>query len=129
MPGVGQETFDTLSTEAQFLAKLGKEQDAKAEMRQALNLPAATAIQIHLFGRQLLAEHKNAEAMEVFQLNAKRNGDAWPVHVGLARGYSALGDLKQALEHARKALPQAPDPANQAALKAMIETLASGKPI
>ncbi len=36
-----------------------------------------------------------------------------PTHVGLARGYSANGDLKQALEHARKALAQAPDSLNR----------------
>jgi hypothetical protein len=128
-PGLGQETFDTLSTESQLLAKLGKDKEAKAEMSKALSLPGTTPIEIHLFGRQLLAEHKNAEAMEVFQLNAKRNGDVWPVHVGLARGYAAAGDLQKALEHARKALPQAPDPLNKAALEAIIEKLAAGKPI
>jgi hypothetical protein len=129
MPGIGQPNFETLSTKAQFLAKLGKSEEVKATMKAALDSPGTTALQIHLYGRQLLAAHKNAEAMEIFKLNAERNGDAWPVHVGLARGYSALGDTQQALEHARKALPQAPDDLNRNSLEAMIKNLSSGNAI
>jgi hypothetical protein len=77
----------------------------------------------------LLVAKKPKEALEVFQLNADRNGDNWPVHVGLARGYAAVGDTGKALEHARKALPQAPDPLNQKSLQTMIEDLSAGRPI
>jgi tetratricopeptide (TPR) repeat protein len=98
-------------------------------MQTALHSPTATAVLIHQYGRQLLTAKKNAQALEVFQYNAERNGDAWPVHVGLARGYSATGDLQKALEHARKALPQAPDAPNRQILEAMIETLSKGKPV
>jgi Flp pilus assembly protein TadD len=49
--------------------------------------------------------------------------------VGLARGYSATGDLKQALEHAQKALAQAPSDAERQSLEAMIKTLSDNKPI
>jgi hypothetical protein len=129
MPGVGQANFDTLSTKAQVLSKLGKESEAKAAMTLALNQPGTTPLQIHTYGRQLLAAHKNAEAMEIFKLNAQRNGDAWPVHVGLARGYSAQGDLQKALEHAKKALPQAPDDLNRNSLDSMIKTLSAGTAI
>jgi hypothetical protein len=129
MPGVGQSNFDTLSTKAQFLSKLGKESESKATMTLALNQPGTTPLQIHVYGRQLLAAHKTAEAMEIFKLNAQRNGDAWPVHVGLARGYSAQGDLQKALEHAKKALPQAPDDLNRNSLDSMIKTLSAGTAI
>jgi hypothetical protein len=37
--------------------------------------------------------------------------------------------LKQALEHARKALAQAPDPVNRRSLEAMVEALSTGKPV
>jgi hypothetical protein len=129
MPGIGQSNFDTLSTKALFLAKLGKAADVKATMKAAIELPGTTAIQIHLYGRQLLAAHKNADAMEIFKLNAERNGDSWPVHVGLARGYSATGDIQKALEHARKGLTQAPDELNRNALEVMVKTLSAGNPI
>jgi Flp pilus assembly protein TadD len=65
-------------------------------MQTAVHHPTATSIQIHQYGRQLLAAKKNQEALEVFKLNAERNGDAWPVNVGLARGYMAVGDYKKA---------------------------------
>ncbi len=76
-------------------------------MNLAIRDPSATPLDLHQYGRQLLAEKKNKEAMEIFQLNHERNGDQWPVHVGLARGFAANNDPKQALEHARKALTQA----------------------
>ncbi len=126
MPFVGEANFNTLSVKAQILNKLGREAEAKPIMEAALHSPTATPIDIHQYGRQLLSEKKVAEAMQVFQYNAERNGDAWPVHVGLARGYAAMGDTKQALEQAKKALPQAPDDLNRKSLEAMIEALTKG---
>jgi tetratricopeptide (TPR) repeat protein len=125
-PGVGEENFNSLSVKAQVLAKLGREAEAKPVMQAALHSPTATPLDIHLYARQLLREKKVDEAMQVFEYNAERNGDAWPVHVGLARGYAAKGDAKQALEHARKALPQAADDQNRKSLEAMIEALTKG---
>lgn len=129
LPGIGQANFDTLGTKAQLLSKLGKAAEAKSVMETAIHLPGTTSFQIHQYGRLLIAAHKNAEALEVFRLNAERNGDAWPVNVGLARGYSATGDIAKALEHARKALPQAPDDLNRGSLEAMIKTLSEGHPL
>lgn len=128
-PFVGQANFTTLSTKSQILAKLGRNEEAAKLMDQAIKDPAATALQIHQYGRQLLAEKKTEEAMKIFQLNAQRNGEAWPVHVGLMRGYAANGDLQKALEHAKKALVQAPDELNRKNLEAMVKTLEEGKNI
>ena len=77
-------------------------------------------------GRQLLAQKKADEAMKVFQLNAKLHPDVWPVHVGLARGYAALGKKKEALEEAKKALPQAPNEPSRKALENMIQQIDAG---
>jgi hypothetical protein len=128
MPFAGQTNFDTLSTKALVLSKMGRESDAKEIMSTAVRDPATNRFQIHQYGRQLLAEKKTQEAMEVFKLNAERNGDAWPVNVGLARGYMAAGDYKKAAEYAQKAAVQAPDPVNKQNLEAMAKTLAEGKP-
>jgi len=49
--------------------------------------------------------------------------------VGLMRGYAANGDLQKALEHAKKALVQAPDELNRKNLEAMVKTLEEGKNI
>ncbi len=129
MPFVGQQNFDTLSTKALILSKLGRDPEAKTIMDAALHLPSTTALQIHVYGRQLLAAKKNSEAMAIFKYNAERNGEAWPTHVGLARGYAAMGDNKQALEHAEKAVPQAPDPINKKSLEDMVKALSAGQSI
>lgn len=127
LPGVGQANFRTLSTKAQILNKLSRTSEADAVMAAALDLPGALPIQIHQYGRQLLTENKPKEALAVFQKNAKRFGEAWPVHVGLARGYSAVGDYKTALKHAEIALTQAPDDINKKSLAAAVIRLKEGK--
>ena len=128
-PFIGEENFTTLSTKALVLTKLNREKEADSVMQTAIKLPTATPIAIHQYGRQLLAAKKVDEAMAVFQYNATRNGDEWPVHVGLARAYAAKGDNKLALEHAKKALTQAPDPLNKQSLEGMVKALEAGQSI
>ncbi|MBZ5723354.1 MAG: DUF2911 domain-containing protein [Acidobacteriia bacterium] len=126
---IGEANFATLSNKAQVLEKLGRKDEAAAAMQAAVHHRSATPFDLHQYGRRLLAEKKNQEAMEIFKLSFERNGDIWPVHVGLARGYAANGDPKQALEHARKALTQAPDELNRKGLEAMVAALEGGQPI
>lgn len=123
----GQETYSTLSMKAQIQAKLGKLEDAEATMKKAME--KAAPFEVHTYGRQLLTEQKPAKALEVFQFNFEKFKGAWPTHVGMMRGYSATGDLKKALEHAKAALEQAPDDVNKNNLKASIKTLSEGKPL
>lgn len=128
-PFIGQENFSTLQTLGQVQAKLGKSAEAQATMAKALDHPAASPTEIHQYGRQLLAQGKKQEAMAVFEKNAQRFGDTWPTHVGLARGYSAMGKYDKALEHAKIALGQAPDPVNKQSLENAVKALAEGKDI
>jgi Protein of unknown function (DUF2911) len=128
-PFIGEANFTTLGNKAQVLAKLGRTEEAKAAMQLAVRHPSASPLDLHQYGRRLLAEKKDKEALEIFLLNQERNGDQWPVHVGLARGYAANGDPKQALEHARKAAAQAPDALNRKNLEAMVAALEAGKPV
>ncbi len=127
LPGIGQTNFSTLSTKAQILAKMSRTEEAAAVMAKALDLPGTTVFEIHQYGRQLLAQGKPQEALAVFEKNAKRFGDTWPVHVGLARGYSATGDYKTALKHAELALPQAPDDINRKSLTDAVARLKQGQ--
>jgi tetratricopeptide (TPR) repeat protein len=126
---IGEANFTTLNNKALVLDKLNRKDEAAATMQLAIHHPSATPLDLHFYGRRLLAEKKNQEAMAVFQLNFQRHGETWPVHVGLARGYAATGDSKQALEHARKALVQAPDAVNKKGLEDMVAALEAGKPI
>ena len=128
-PFVGQVNFTTLSTKAQLLAKLGRGPEAKKTMDTAMELPGTTSLEIHVYGRTLLGMKKVDEALAVFEVNAKRFGDQWPTHVGLARGYAAKGDTAKALEHAKLALAQAPDPLNKKSLADMVKDLEAGQTI
>jgi tetratricopeptide (TPR) repeat protein len=126
-PPTGQETFASLSTLAQLQEANGKAEDAKKTMEQALNHPTAGPLDLHQYGRQLQAQKKNEEALKVFELNAKRNPGVWPVGVGLARGYAALGQKDKALAAAREALPKAPNDASRKNLEALIKQIEDGK--
>ncbi|MEZ4883310.1 MAG: DUF2911 domain-containing protein [Chitinophagales bacterium] len=123
LPFGGEKNFTTLQTKANILEKLGKKEEAAATMKQAIEHPTAGVFQVHQYGRQLIAEGKKKEALEVFEYNMKNFGDVWPVRVGLARGYSALGEYDKALEHCKIALERAPDKLNKDSLVAAIEKL------
>jgi Protein of unknown function (DUF2911) len=123
----GQVNFITLSTLADAQAANGLTDDAKKTRELALNQPTATAIDLHMYGRKLLSQGKKDEAMAVWQLNAQRHPNEWPVNVGLARGNSALGRLDEALKYARLALTQAPDEMNRNALAEGIKKLEAGQ--
>ena len=49
--------------------------------------------------------------------------------MGLARGYSGIGNYKKSLEYLLKAQPQAPDPANKSNVEKMIKLAQDGKDI
>jgi hypothetical protein len=125
--GIGQENFTSLATLADLQAANGKTAEAEKTRQQAIESPGTQPTEIHQYGRQLLQENKNEEAMKVFEMNAKRFPDQWPVHVGLARGHLALGHKKEALAEARLAVKQAPDEANRKALEAMIKQMEEDK--
>ena len=125
----GQENFVTLSTLSRLQSMNGREQEAAKTFDKAINHPTTTPIQIHIAARQLMTDGKKQEAFKLFQLNAKRYPNQWPVHVGLMRGYAAIGDKKNALEEAKLALPQAPDAGNKKNLEGLIKQLEEGKEI
>lgn len=126
-PFIGQKNFQTMATKSQILIALQRAADARNVIREAIETTQPTPAQIHQLGRQLQVSGMVKEALEIFEINHKRNGDAWPVHVGLARGYLGVGENAKALEHAKKALEQAPDPVNKKNLAAMVQALTEGK--
>ena len=128
-PFIGQKNFNTLNVKAMILAKMGKQDEAAALMKTAIHDPTASPTDIHQFGRQLLAQKKTAEAVEVFKYNAEKNGDTWPTHVGLMRAYVATGEKAKALEQAKIALGQAPDPLNKKSLEDAVQKLSAGETI
>ena len=126
-PFQGQENFTTLSTLADVQEAAGKTAEAKTTRDKAMNHATATAANLHQYARGLLQQGKKDEALKVWELNAKRFGTAWPVNVGLARGYSAVGRYKDALKYAKLALAQAPDEVNKKSLEEAVKKLSEGK--
>jgi hypothetical protein len=125
----GQENFTTLSLLAQLQTLNGHSADGTKTMDRALNHPTAQAMDLHQYGRQLLADKKPEEALRIFQLNARRHPDAWPVHLGLVRGYAANGSNQEALAEAKLALAQAPNEAARNNVNDLIQKLEAGQKI
>lgn len=121
----GVNSFRTLSTKSKLLEKLGKTSEATKIWNEAIE--KASAMELHSYGRQLLAQKKAKEAIVIFESNYKKNNGAWPTNAGMMRGLSAVGDLKKALEHAKMALTQAPDETNKKFIEAAIKQLEAGQ--
>lgn len=128
LPFIGQENFATLRTLSDLQAANGLAAEAEQTNQKALEHPSAGAIDLHQYGRQLLARGEKDKALKVFEMNARKHPNAWPVNVGLARGYAAVGRTEEALKAAKAALLQAPDDANRKTLEKMIQDLEAPKP-
>jgi tetratricopeptide (TPR) repeat protein len=122
---VGQKNFQTLSTKANVLRKLNRNAEADKLMAEAL--PLGQIFELHQYGRQLIAEKKPQQALEVFQANYKKNPNVFTTNVGLGRGYSAVGNYKKARTYMEAALKQAPDDVNRNSVAGLIKKLRDGK--
>jgi len=119
-----QKTFTNVQLKAGILNKMGKQTEAMALVDEAKEI--GTVLEVHQLGRQLIAQGMKDKAMEVFEYNAKKNKDTWPVHYGMARAYSAKGDYKSAITHLEKAHNNAPNDASKGRVAANIEKLKNG---
>lgn len=124
---IGVKNFPTLSNKAQILTLMGKEAEATALMKEAIKDPSAGMQDIHMFARSLQASKKTQEALEVFKLNNQRFPDAFMTLFGLARGYSGIGDYKNALKYANLALPKASDAQQKSQIEAAVKKLSERK--
>lgn len=123
----GDKSFAAWSTKAQILNKLGRKDEAAAAMKKAM--PYAGMQELHQYGRQLVQQKQNKEALDIFKKNAEKYPGQFTTLVGLARGYSANGDYKAALKYATQAETLAPDPQNKSSLQRMIGLLKEGKDV
>ena len=121
----GDRSFNAWSTKAQILEKLNRSTDADSIMKKTTAF--ASMNEIHYYGRQLLQQKKNKEALEIFKSNFQKYPNQFTTLMGLTRGYSANADYKNALKYAKLALPLAPDDLNKNNVNAMIEKLKEGK--
>lgn len=120
--------FNSLVTLSQLQAANGQAEESRKTLDRALSSRTVTPVDLHLYARQLQNEKKNEEAMKIFELNAKRFPDEWPVHFGLGRGHAALGHTKEAVAEYQLALKQAPDEGTRKFIQGLIDQLQAAKP-
>jgi tetratricopeptide (TPR) repeat protein len=106
---VGHEDFSTLGTKAAVLEAMGREADADAVVQKALHLPGTDAFSVYVYAMGLLRSGKNNKALEIFIINQQQHPEEkfW-THLGLARGYAAVGDKKNAIVHWENVLRNVP---------------------
>lgn len=126
-PFVGKKTFNNYQIKAQILMAQGKDAEAEAILDEAVTM--GSVFEIHGLGRAMLNQGKKEKAMEIFKKNAKLHANTWPVDVGLARGYSAMGNYKTAMKHLKIAADRAPDELNKNAIADNISKLEKGEDI
>lgn len=127
MPFIGDENFNTLSSLAGAQKALGKTAEAKATMEKALAHPTATPTDVYQYARPMIRDGNPQEALRIFQAASKRLAGKWPIDLGMARAYSALGDYKTALKYAKTSLTAAPDDVNRKNVTRMIGLLENGQ--
>ena len=107
---LGRENFSTLQTKAAVQTAMGRDADAEATMDKALHLPGVEPIAIHQYAMRVLRGGKKEKAMEIFQFNSKQHPDEkFYTYVGLARGYTAMGDKEKAIKNWEIALQNVPE--------------------
>ena len=121
--------FPLFNSKGNVLAAMGKKDDADIVMKEAINLPDATIGQIANYGSVLIKQTRPKDAMVVFETGFKRYPTSSVALMGMARGYSANGDIKKALKFAQDALKIETDPAAKTTIDGMVKKLEKGEAI
>src|SRR5215475_2217735 len=119
-----EERFENLSTKADILKALNKQDEAKTTWNKALEKAAAP--QLYTYGRQLQNQKKPAEAaqaMEIFKEVAKRFPNGVFGYLAQARIKSSAGDFTGALNDAKQAQTAAPSEGQKQAIQGLIDRL------
>jgi tetratricopeptide (TPR) repeat protein len=123
----GQRSYVSLRNLATGYEKLSRLPQADSVMTEALTM--ATVNQYAAYARALITQKRNDKAMEILQTAKTKFGDVFAVNNAIAFGYSAKGDFTKALEHANKALAQAPNDQAKTVINGNITKLKEGKDI
>ncbi len=115
-----EERFENLMTKARVLDTLNRRAEATAVRAKALEM--GSALQVHIYGRQLQRQGKQEEAFAVFRGNLKKYPDNWLAHSEAARLACAKGDFDTAVKEMRIAVSGA-DPQNKPAFEALVKRL------
>jgi tetratricopeptide (TPR) repeat protein len=116
-----EERFENLSTKADLLKALNRQDEAKTTWNKALEKAAAP--QLYTYGRQQQNQKKGAEALEIFKEVAKRFPTGVYGDLAQARIKSSTGDFAGALNDAKQAQAAAPSEGQKQAIQGLIDRL------
>jgi tetratricopeptide (TPR) repeat protein len=125
----GVKYYPIYAAKANAQAAAGKQAEADATMKEAMALPDVTAQQLTGYGRQLIRQKREKDAMVVFEANNKRFPNNSAALLGMAFGYDATGDKKNALKFAQSALKAEPTPQGKTQIEGLIKKLEAGESI
>ncbi|HEX6821059.1 MAG TPA: DUF2911 domain-containing protein [Candidatus Sulfotelmatobacter sp.] len=95
---IGHEDFSTFSTKAAVLEAMGRDSEADALIDKAMHFSGTDAYSLYAYGMGLLRKDKKDKAMKIFAFNRQQHPqDKFWTSLGLARGYTAAGDKKNAI--------------------------------
>jgi hypothetical protein len=122
-----EERFENLSTKADLLQAMNRSDDAKKVRDHAMEL--AKPIQLYSYARQLQAQKRGPEAMQIFPIVAKRDPDGVYGLLAQARIKSAAGDFDGALTQAKAAQGAAQSDQQKTAIQTLIDRLTAKQDI
>ncbi len=96
----GETNFETLSTYAGLLEKLGRKKSADSVMAKALPLGKIT--QLFQYGIRLNKMSKAKEAFDIFKMSYDKNPDDDYAMLGMAMGFYGMKNKKEAISFAKK---------------------------
>ena len=107
---IAHEDFATLSTKAAVLDAMGRKSEADVVMQKALHLPGTDAYSVYAYGMGLLRQDEKAKAMKIFVFNRQQHPqDKFWTSLGLARGYTALADNRNAIANWEVVIQNVPE--------------------
>ena len=120
----GTRNFETWQTKAAILDSMGRKAEGEEAMKRAMSY--VDDLQGYVYGCTLLNAKRPQEAFEIFKMIYDKFPNTLFTNIGMATGYSALGDYKTALTWALKALPLAKG-GNKIEIERNIRDLQNGK--
>jgi Protein of unknown function (DUF2911) len=108
-PSRGREDSSTLATKAAVLQAMGQEAEADATIDKALGLPETDVVRMYGYAAGLLAAGRSEKALAIFQSNQQHHPEEkfW-TYLGLAQGYTAVGNKNDAIKNWEIALLNVP---------------------
>ena len=103
-----EERFENLITKAKVLDAMSRKDDASAARAKAMEM--GTVVQVHIYGRQLMAQGHQDQGFDIFRGNMKKYPNHWLAHGEASRIASAKGDFDTATKEIKLAIAAAPEP-------------------